>query len=231
MNGVIADHPSNADLDAIRKYKTVDAVKNVSTKEIRNYKGKESKYKVALIDYGVRNNVIASLTERNCDVVRLPWNSSAEEVLSINPDGIFLSNGPGDPNDVPEAVETIKSIMTKNIPIMGICLGHQLLALANGFKTEKMKFGHRGSNHPAYCEKTDKTYITLQNHSHNVLIDSVDDDIAEELFVNLNDGTNEGLIYKKIPAFSVQFMPQSCGGPTDDNELFNKFIEMMDSAE
>ncbi|MBQ3150325.1 MAG: glutamine-hydrolyzing carbamoyl-phosphate synthase small subunit [Clostridia bacterium] len=229
MNGMIADHPSNADLEAIRKYKAVDAVKNVSTKEVVNYKSEEGKYKVALLDYGVRNNVISSLVERGCDVVRLPYDTTAEDVLSYDVDGIFLSNGPGDPNDVCEAVETIKNLMTKDIPIMGICLGHQLLALANGFKTEKMKFGHRGSNHPAYCAKTDKTYITQQNHSHTVILDSVDPDVAEEYFVNLNDGTNEGLIYKNIPAFSVQFMPNSCGGPAEDNELFNRFIAEMDA--
>ncbi len=223
MNGMIADHPDNADLDVIRKYKPVDAVKSVSTKTVVEYKGNESKYKVALIDYGVKNNVLNSLIEKNCDVVRFPWNTPADEILSVNPDGIFLSNGPGDPNDAPEAVEVIKELITKDIPVMATCIGHQLLALANGFTTEKMKFGHRGANHPAYCEKTDKTFNTLQNHSHTVVKSSIDKDIADEYFVNLNDGTNEGLIYKNIPAFSIQFIPQP------GNELFDEFVNMMES--
>lgn len=227
MNGMLADHPTNADLKKIRDYKVRKAVETVSTHEVRHSPVENGEFNVVMIDFGVKTNIVRSLNARGCNVVEVPWNATKEQILSLNPDGIFLTNGPGDPQDNPEVIEMLKSLITEKIPTMGICLGHQLLALANGFTTEKLKFGHRGANHPVLHKVSGKTYISSQNHGYAVVNSSVDPEIAEELFVHLNDGTNEGLIYKQMPAFSVQFHPEACGGPQDTNELFDLFIGMM----
>lgn len=227
MNGMLADHPANADLERIRKYKIERAVESVSTQSVRQFPAENGQYNVVMLDFGVKSNIIRALHARNCNVTMVPWNTSKADILALKPDGIFLTNGPGDPQDNPQVIETLRSLIPEKIPTMGICLGHQLLALANGFTTEKLKFGHRGANHPVLSAKTGKTYISSQNHGYAVVGSSVNPEVAQELFVHLNDGTNEGLLYKNAPAFSVQFHPEACGGPQDTNELFDMFIGSM----
>ena len=181
-----------------------------------------------MFDYGIKRNIIRSLLKRNCEVYLLPASTSAEKVREIAPDGLFLSNGPGDPTDNTESIETIKELMQDKIPTMGICLGHQILALAHGFATTKLKYGHRGANHPVKNLETGRVYITSQNHGYAVVAESLDKNVAKELFVNGNDKTNEGLRYIAEPAFSVQFHPEACGGPQDTDFLFDEFIKMME---
>ena len=157
-----------------------------------------------------------------------PADAKASDITAIDPDGLFLSNGPGDPTDNVDTIETLKTLIPSKIPTMGICLGHQLLALAHGFTTEKLHYGHRGANHPVINKETHKIFITSQNHGYAVVDSSIDSNIAYPLFVNVNDGTNEGIRYKKEPAFSVQFHPEACGGPKDSELLFDEFIKLME---
>lgn len=226
MNGMITDDPKNADIEKIRSYRITKPVNNVCTKEIRHFENNGKR--VALYDFGVKENIVRSLVARGCEVYVLPANTTAEEVLALKPDGLFLTNGPGNPVDNVEIIENIKKLLPYKIPTMGICLGHQLLALANGFKTEKLKYGHRGGNHPARDLTSERVYITSQNHGYAVVGSSIDKNIAEELFINVNDKTNEGVIYKNAPAFSVQFHPEACPGPLDSEFLFDEFLKLMD---
>lgn len=225
MNGLITDNPSKADLSLIKAYKCIDPVSLVSTKKM--YIEGNGKHKVALLDFGMKENICRCLTSRDCTVYVFPSTATADEIMAINPDGIFLSNGPGDPSDNVAIIEVVKELTTKGLPMMGICLGHQLLALAHGFKTMKLKYGHRGANQPVRYLPTGRTYISSQNHGYAVVNDSVDINIAEPLFINVNDDTNEGLDYKNKPFFSVQFHPEACAGPKDTNFLFDKFVEML----
>ncbi len=228
MNGMICDDPSHADLELIKAYKIVDPVLEVSTKEEKVYEAVgEKKAVVVLIDYGVKYNIIRCLQNRGCEVHLMPATTTAETIRGIKPDGLFLSNGPGDPEDNKEQIEVLKQLREDGYPTMGICLGHQLLALSHGFKTRKLKYGHRGANHPVRNEETKRIYISSQNHGYEVVGESVDKDIAVELFINVNDGTNEGLKYLKENAFSVQFHPEACGGPKDTEFLFDEFMKMM----
>ncbi len=188
----------------------------------------EVKFKVAMFDFGIKRNISRELAKRGCEVHLLPADTSAARVRELAPDGIFLSNGPGDPEDNINAIGTMKELKDSGIPIMGICLGHQILALAHGFKTSKLKYGHRGANHPVKNLETGRVYITSQNHGYQVMSDSIDTSAAKELFVNVNDGTNEGIRYLDKPAFSVQFHPEACGGPQDTEFLFDMFIQMME---
>ena len=228
MNGMICDDPSHADLEAIREYRIKDPVLEVTTKEKKIYEAEgEKKAVVALIDYGVKYNIIRCLQKRGCEVHLMPATTAADEIRALNPDGLFLSNGPGDPEDNKEQIATIAELMKDNYPTMGICLGHQLLALAHGFKTGKLHYGHRGANHPVKNEETGRIYISSQNHGYEVLTDSIDGTLARQLFVNVNDGSNEGIRYLKENAFSVQFHPEACGGPKDTEFLFDEFMKMM----
>jgi len=210
----------------VKNYRIVKPVAKVSTK-LRRILGSGGKHKIALLDFGVKENILRSLVQKDCEVTLLPWNTSAEEILQLKPDGIFLTNGPGDPTDNGETIEALKALSPYKIPTMGICLGHQLLALANGFQTEKLKYGHRGANHPVRDLETGRVYITSQNHGYAVVRDTIDPTVAAELYVNGNDSTNEGLIYQSAPAFSVQFHPEACGGPQDTGFLFDRFISML----
>ncbi|MCL1881175.1 MAG: glutamine-hydrolyzing carbamoyl-phosphate synthase small subunit [Oscillospiraceae bacterium] len=228
MNGKICTSPpTDADSDEAKKYKVVDAIANVSLKDehplIKSQKG-NAKYKVALIDFGSKRGIATELIERDCEIIAFPHNFKAEDVLAINPDGIMLSNGPGDPSDPANTpiVEELKKIVASNKAIFGICLGHLLLARANDYKTKKLKFGHRGSNQPAKDLKSGRAYITSQNHGYTVIVDESDKNLS---FVNVNDRSCEGMDYGK--SFSVQFHPESRGGPLDTNFLFDKFIENM----
>ncbi len=189
-----------------------------------------SPLKVVVLDYGVKYNILRSLYDRNFQVIVLPASSSAESVLSYEPDGILLSNGPGDPEGVPYAIETVRRLIGKK-PIFGICLGHQLLGLALGGKTFKLKFGHRGANQPVKDLKTGKVMITSQNHGFCVDPDSLNREEIELTQINLNDHTSEGMRHKKLPIFSVQYHPEASPGPHDTQNLFDEFIKMMDLHE
>lgn len=184
--------------------------------------------KVALLDLGAKDNIAKSLVARGCDVTIYPARTSAEEILSTNPDGIMLSNGPGDPKTCTEVIENVKKLYASNTPIFAICLGHQLMALATGADTYKMKYGHRGGNHPVKDLATGRVYISSQNHGYVVDMDKLDPQVATPAFINVNDGTCEGLAYTGKNIFTVQFHPEACPGPQDSGYLFDRFIQMME---
>jgi carbamoyl-phosphate synthase small subunit len=186
----------------------------------------EKKYKVIAFDFGIKHNILRLLCSHGCKVKVVPANTSAKQVLSQKPDGVFLSNGPGDPAAVSYAIETVRKLLGK-VPIFGICLGHQLLGLALGGKTYKLKFGHRGANHPVKNLLTGAVEITCQNHGFCVDINSLKGKGVEVTHVNLNDNTNEGFCTRKLDAFSVQYHPEASPGPHDSNYLFDNFIKLM----
>lgn len=189
-----------------------------------NGKGK----KVALLDLGAKDNIAKSLAARGCDVTVYPALSSAEEILASKPDGIMLSNGPGDPKECAPIIQEIRKLYESDTPIFAICLGHQLMALAAGADTHKMKYGHRGGNHPVKDLTTGRVYISSQNHGYVVDTDNLAESIAVPAFINVNDSTNEGLSYTGKNIFTVQFHPEACPGPQDSGYLFDRFIEMME---
>ncbi len=186
----------------------------------------EKRFKVVAYDFGIKRNILRNLASAGCNVAVVPANAPAEEILKIEPDGIFLSNGPGDPDAVPYARENVKKLIGKK-PIFGICLGHQILALALGGKTYKLKFGHRGANQPVIDLKTGKVEITSQNHGFAVDLESLKG-VAELTHVNLNDKTVEGMTHRELPLFSVQYHPEASPGPHDSQYLFKRFVKMME---
>lgn len=214
------------DIEEMKGYTVKDAVKSTSIKEKQTFNAEKPELDVVLIDYGAKHNIGRELVKRGCNVTVVPYNTSAKDILAMNPDGIMLSNGPGDPQENVEAIATLKELCKNKIPTFGICLGHQLLALSQGAKTEKLHYGHRGANQPAKEVKTNRVYITSQNHGYAVINDSVPKN-SEVSFVNGNDGTCEGINYTDMPAFSVQFHPEACGGPKDTAFLFDRFVELM----
>ena len=185
-------------------------------------------FKVALLDIGAKNNIGKSLNERGCDVTIYPCDTPAEEIIASNPDGIMLSNGPGDPKECEYQIEQIRKLYNTDIPIFAICLGHQLMALATGADTKKMKYGHRGGNHPVKDLASGHVYISSQNHGYMVDGETVNPEVAEVAFINVNDKTVEGLRYKNKSIFTVQFHPEACPGPQDSDRLFDEFIQMME---
>ena len=186
--------------------------------------------KVALLDLGAKRNIARSLNERGCEVTVYPALTSAEEILAANPDGIMLSNGPGDPKECTSVIEEIRKLYASDIPIFAICLGHQLMALANGADTHKMKYGHRGGSHPVRDLSDGRVYISSQNHGYVVDTDNLDPSVAVPAFENVNDGTNEGLSYTGKNIFTVQYHPEACPGPRDSAYLFDRFMKMMEES-
>ena len=228
MNGMITTN-ENYDLEEVlpklKAYTVGDVVSKVTCSEKMVLPGKGKK--VALMDFGAKNNIAKSLNERGCEVTIWPAHTSAEEILATNPDGIMLSNGPGDPETNVDIIKEVKKLYDSNTPIFAICLGHQLMALAVGASTHKMKYGHRGGNHPVKDLETGRVYISSQNHGYVVDIENMDESIAVPAFCNVNDGTNEGLKYVGKDIFTVQFHPEACPGPQDTGFLFDRFIDMM----
>lgn len=213
-------------LAEIKNYKIVDAVKTVSSREISVTKGEPGGYKVVLWDFGFKENIRRELNKRGCEVITVPANTTAEQILNLKPDGVMLSNGPGDPADNKEIIEELSKLSKSGVPIFGICLGHQLLALAQGAKTAKLKYGHRGANQPVKDLKTGRVYITSQNHGYAVEADSLPE-TARLSLLNANDGTCEGIKYLNMPAFSTQFHPEASAGPLDTGFLFDQFIDLI----
>lgn len=213
-------------LEEIKNYKVEAAVENTTIKKAESFKADKPELSVVLMDFGAKHNIGRELVKRGCNVTVVPANTTAQQIIDMNPDGVMLSNGPGDPSDNTEIIAQLKILCDKKIPIFGICLGHQLLALSQGAKTEKLKYGHRGANQPAKDTKTGRVYITSQNHGYAVVSESVPSNGVVS-FVNGNDNTCEGITYKNMPVFSVQFHPEACGGPHDTAFLFDCFINMM----
>ncbi len=230
MNATICSNPKDFSIEKTQEYKIEGAVEAVSVKHPYPVACENPKHNVVLIDYGKKENIVRELTKRNCNVAVMPSSTKAEDILKLNPDGIMLSNGPGDPDDNKECIEELKKLVGKK-PIFGICLGHQLLALAMGAKTEKLKYGHRGVNQPVKNLETGRTYISSQNHGYAVINETVEEIGGEISYINANDGTNEGINYPDKKAFSVQFHPEACSGPHDTRFLFDKFINMMGGNE
>ncbi len=210
----------------IRAYAVADAVESVSTRNMETF-NEGGAYHVALFDFGYKRNILRSLVQRGCRVTVVPAATTAAELSALGLDGIMLSNGPGDPAENTAIIENLKEITHMGLPVFGICLGHQLTALAHGAKTEKLKYGHRGVNQPVTDFARDRTFITSQNHGYAVTAGTVDPALAQVSHVNANDGTVEGIRYKGIPCFTVQFHPEACGGPRDTAYLFDEFVAMM----
>ena len=231
MNGII----SSKDLDIqsldkkLKKFPDMnglDLAKDVTTQKKYKWPGK-GRYKVAVIDFGIKKNILRLLSDVGCELTVFPASIKAEDILSFEPDGVFLSNGPGDPLAVTYGIETVKKLLGK-VPLFGICLGHQILALALGASTFKLKFGHRGINHPVRNNEKNTVEITSQNHGFAVDLDSLPPNVIST-HINLNDNTSGGIRCTDIPAFSVQYHPESSPGPHDSRYLFNQFIEMMNA--
>lgn len=221
MKGIIALEELDTETvkEKLDNYSNKNAVSQVTTKKVYTIEGKGKH--IAILDFGIKNNILRCFKKRGCKLTVFPANTTAEEVLSVNPDMVFLSNGPGDPMDLPEVIENIKKMVLAK-PITGICLGHQLLALALGGETKKLKFGHRGCNHPVKDLETNKVSITSQNHGYVV------EKLPEDMVIthtNINDVTVEGMKHKTLPIFSVQFHPEACSGPQDSEYIFDKFME------
>lgn len=231
MNGMITRNEGIVPEDVLprlKEYTTGKVVTRVTAKAVSVLPGTGKK--VALLDLGAKRNIARSLNERGCEVTIYPAGTPAETVLAAHPDGIMLSNGPGDPKECGPIIAEIKKLYESDTPIFAICLGHQLMALATGADTRRMKYGHRGGNHPVKDLATGRVYISSQNHGYMVDTDTLDPAVSVPAFVNVNDGTNEGLSYVGKNIFTVQFHPEACPGPLDSGYLFDRFIEMMKSG-
>ncbi|MGN1350659.1 MAG: carbamoyl phosphate synthase small subunit [Anaerovoracaceae bacterium] len=235
MNGIIlSELPEelSSDIWNLKQYIISEAVANTSCKERSEHpstgeaSGAGAPLKVVLMDLGAKYNICRELQKRGCDVTVVPYSTKASEIMAMKPDGIMLSNGPGDPAENTEVIKEIRILRESGIPVFGICLGHQLLALASGGRTEKMKYGHRGANQPAKRLADGRVFITSQNHGYCVVGESLPD-FAQVSYVNANDGTCEGVSYKDHPVFSVQFHPEASAGPLDSGFLFDEFVALM----
>jgi carbamoyl-phosphate synthase small subunit len=218
---------SNAEKEILfQKTHKKNLINEVSLKSSIHFPGDGKR--IVMMDFGYKKNILRSLLRRKCDVVVVPWNTSFEEISQFKPQGILLSNGPGDPTSVPEVLPVIKKLQ-EHYPLFGICMGHQLFALANGAQTMKLKFGHRGANHPVKDLKLNKVFMTSQNHGYSVTKESIQSTLLQISQININDESIEGLIHKNLPAFSVQYHPEACPGPEDTNWLFDHFLNLIRS--
>lgn len=217
---------SAEELDEIKNYVITDAVENTTISQNQQFKAQSGGLNVVLMDFGAKHNIGRELVKRGCNLTVVPADTTAEQIVAMKPDGVMLSNGPGDPAANTKIIDELKKLCEYKIPTFGICLGHQLLALSQGAKTEKLKYGHRGANQPARELETGRVYITSQNHGYAVVNDSMPKN-GKVSFVNGNDNTCEGVNYTDMPAFSVQFHPEACGGPHDTAFLFDRFIKLM----
>lgn len=233
MNGAITTEDPAPKLDKlladIRAYAVVNAVAAVTSAEAHTYTPEQVKYRVVLLDFGYKRYIRKSLMNRGCEVIVMPAGTTAEEIKAVAPDGIMLSNGPGDPAENTQIIENLREISKLGIPMFGICLGHQLMALAMGAKTEKLKYGHRGANQPVIDLVSGKTYVTSQNHGYAVVAESLDPSVGTVSHINANDKTCEGIRYTAVNAFTVQFHPEAHGGPLDTAYLFDEFTSRMDA--
>lgn len=234
MNGIISSDDMDLGslqrkLQAIPSMTGQDLVQGVTCGEQWTWpsEGSTPVYRVVALDFGIKYNIIRQLAEHHCEVIIVPATTSVDDILKLEPDGVFLSNGPGDPEPVDYAIRTVKALLDKK-PLFGICLGHQIMSLALGAKTYKLKFGHRGGNHPVRNELTGKVEITSQNHGFAVSPESLPSEL-EVTHTNLNDNTLEGVRCRNIPAFSVQYHPEASPGPHDSRYLFKEFVNMMDT--
>ena len=231
MNGMITtdeQYSLEKIIPRLKEYTTGKVVERVTCSEKTVRKGTGPR--VALMDFGAKENIARSLIKRGCQVTVYPAWTSAQEILDDQPDGIMLSNGPGDPKECASIIKEVRKLYESQVPIFAICLGHQLMALAVGADTHKMKYGHRGGNHPVKDLQTGRVYISSQNHGYVVDTDRLDPAVAVPAFVNVNDGTNEGLSYTGKNIFTVQFHPEACPGPQDSAYLFDRFMDMMGGA-
>lgn len=230
MNGAITtEYPDDmgAFLKKIKEYKIENPIAAVSDKESSAYSVEDSVCRVALMDYGYKQNILRSLTQRGCNVMIMPHDSTLEDIKKHKVHGVMLSNGPGNPSEEKEIIENLKEILTSDLPILGICLGHQLLALASGGKTEKLKYGHRGANQPVVDMEKDRVFVTSQNHGYAVVGESISPEVGKVTHYNANDSSCEGVEYTRPGTFAVQFHPEACAGPHDTQYLFDKFIDSM----
>ena len=227
MRGMLTNDISdiNSCIKKIKEYNQTNLVEKVTSNE--NEIVGNGDINIGLLDFGSKQNIIKSLIDRNCTVTVFPQNTDADLIISKKFDGIVLSNGPGNPEDCKIAIRNIKKLYETDIPILGICLGHQLMGLANGFKTYKLKYGHRGPNHPVKDVEKDRVYITAQNHGYAIDAESVDKNIAEISHINLNDNTVEGIKYKNKEIYTVQFHPEACPGPEDTRYIFDDFLDIV----
>ena len=224
MNAMLTDEIP-AELQKIKAYAIQNAVKSVTRGMPAVFSPEKERYRVTLIDYGAKANIVRELVRRGCKVTAVPAGTTAAEILADAPDGVMLSNGPGDPAENRTEIDVLRALLGK-VPVFGICLGHQLMALAMGAETEKLKYGHRSANQPVRDVMGARTYITSQNHGYAVVPESLKTGVLR--YVNANDGTCEGIDYPELSAFSVQFHPEACGGPHDTSFLFDRFLSMME---
>lgn len=228
MNAVLTTDPEKAIVDGLKEFAITNAVPSVTTESIKVAPSANNGPRVVLWDFGAKDNIERELLKRGATVIRMPASSSREDILAQEPDALMLSNGPGDPAEAQDVIAQLRLLAADKIPTFGICLGHQLLALAHGFSTFKLKYGHRGANQPVRDLVTDRIFITSQNHGYAVDNDTIDSVIAMKRFINSNDGTCEGIDYLNEPTFSVQYHPEACGGPKDTAYLFDRFFDMME---
>ena len=234
MNGMItcAEHFSIQDLlEPIKAYRVQGTVERVSREEVQVYPSiPRQKLRVALMDFGVKENMIRCLQARGCEVTVFPAHTTAVEILSGKFDGVMLSNGPGDPADNVAIIAEIQELYASGIPIFAVCLGHQLMALATGAQTRKMRFGHRGANHPVKDLDAGRVFITSQNHGYVVTAESVKPEVAQVSHINVNEGSVEGLRYANGNVYTVQFHPEASPGPKDTEYLFDRFVRRMEGG-
>lgn len=228
MNAVLTTDPAKAVTDGLKEFAITNAVPSVTTEKTRVAPASEESHRVVLWDFGAKDNIERELVKRGATVIRMPAGSTREEILAQDPDALMLSNGPGDPTEAQNVIDELKKLRDDKLPTFGICLGHQLMALAHGFSTFKLKYGHRGANQPVRDLQTGRIFITSQNHGYAVDNDTIDPAVATKRFINSNDGTCEGIDYLNEPTFTVQYHPEACGGPKDTEYLFDRFFDMME---